>query len=445
VNVSTMLHMTTSERANLVLAFARILHVNGQATEQTVSAAECLANAFGLHATITPRWGELQLVAYEKNRSFIARVSARATDVEMARVAAATDAIDDIVSARRASDVAMVVIADISNLRSAPTWLFTLAVASGAVALGVISGVQHVTAAILIFVSAAVGAIARRALSRLFENPFVQPFCAAGIAGIIGALVVRYDLSSSLRLVAVCPCMMLVPGPHFLNGAFDLIRGRLALGAARLTYAGLIVVVISLGLLLGLALLGVSVPADPAGRAIPLWQDVIAAGVATTAYGVIFSLPLRMLPWAIGAGMFAHAMRWVVLNPFGFSVATGALAACVVAAIILAPVSRLTRMPFAAIGFAAVVSMIPGVYLFRMGSGLLQLASTPGTTPDLLSTTTADGLTAALIILAMSLGLIVAKMIVDYLSDRWAEHDLSRPRSVRSLKRAVENSSALPP
>jgi len=35
---------------------------------------------------------------------------------------------------------------------------------------------------------------------------------------IIGGLAVRYDLSSSLRLVAVCPCMVMVPGPHFLNG-----------------------------------------------------------------------------------------------------------------------------------------------------------------------------------------------------------------------------------
>jgi uncharacterized membrane protein YjjB (DUF3815 family) len=87
-----------------------------------------------------------------------------------------------------------------------------------------------------------------------------------------------------LRLVAVCPCMVLVPGPHFLNGALDFINGRISLGAARLIYAGLIVVAISVGLLLGLALLGVSLPTDPAGRAIPLWQDVIAAGVAIAHY-----------------------------------------------------------------------------------------------------------------------------------------------------------------
>jgi len=47
----------------------------------------------------------------------------------------------------------------------------------------------------------------------------------------IGALAVRYQLSSSLRLVAVCPCMILVPGPHVLNGMMDLAAVRVHLGA----------------------------------------------------------------------------------------------------------------------------------------------------------------------------------------------------------------------
>jgi uncharacterized membrane protein YjjB (DUF3815 family) len=86
------------------------------------------------------------------------------------------------------------------------------------------------------------------------------------------------------------------------------------LGTARLIYAGLIVVAISVGLLFGLSLLGVSLPADPPGRAVPLWQDVIAAGVAVAAYNVFFSTPLRMLPWPVAVGMFAHALRWVALS-----------------------------------------------------------------------------------------------------------------------------------
>src|SRR5260370_23522205 len=190
--------------------------------------------------------------------------------VEMDRVASAMRAIGAIEAGRLTADAAMESIADISRAAPAPTWLFALAAASGAVALAVIFGVQHMSAATLIFVSAGAGALLRRALGRLSRNLFLQPFCAAALAGIVGALAVRYDLGSSLRLVAVCPCMVLVPGPHFLNGALDLINGRIHLGAARLLYALLIVVAISIGLLLGLAFLGASLPVDPAGRSVPL-------------------------------------------------------------------------------------------------------------------------------------------------------------------------------
>ena len=55
--------MTAHERANLVLAFAKSLYVNGQATEQMVDAAKRLGRALGFRITIIPRWGELQLVA----------------------------------------------------------------------------------------------------------------------------------------------------------------------------------------------------------------------------------------------------------------------------------------------------------------------------------------------------------------------------------------------
>jgi uncharacterized membrane protein YjjP (DUF1212 family) len=91
--------------------------------------------------------------------------------------------------------------------------------------------VEHVTPVVLIAVSAAVGAVLRRTLARYRANALLQPFCAALVAGVVGTLAVRFDLSSSLRRVAVCPCLILVPGPHVLNGAMDLIAARVHLGA----------------------------------------------------------------------------------------------------------------------------------------------------------------------------------------------------------------------
>ncbi len=106
--------------------------------------------------------------------------------------------------------------------------------------------------------------------------------------------------------------------------------------------------------------------------------------------------------------MLAHAVRWETVNGLGLNNAIGAGMACLVAGSIMVPLARRHRLPFAGAGFASVVSMVPGIFLFRMGGRLIELQK-QGTaaSPAPLGGTLSDGIIALLTIVAMTLGLIL--------------------------------------
>src|SRR5439155_12715528 len=140
-----------------------------------------------------------------------------------------------------------------------------------------------------------------------------------------------------------------------------------------------------------------------------------AAGVAVAAYGTFFAMPWRMLPIPILIGILAHALRWAAISLAGASVATGALVACLVVGTLTTPIADRLRLPFAAFAFASVVSLIPGVFLFRMAGGLVGLVALGRrASPDLLFGVIADGATAMLVILAVTFGLILPKMGIEH-------------------------------
>src|SRR5215470_7872580 len=194
--------MTPANASRLVLAFARALFVNGQATDETLGAGERLARALGLNATILPRWGELELQMEDLDPPLPARVvAADPAGVNMTRVVGAMRAFEDVDPGTLPASSAADAVSAIAHLPPAPTWLFALAAGAGAVALAVLFGIEHLPSALLIFASAAAGALLRRGLALISDNLFLQPFAAALLAGLVGALAVRLELSSSLRLV----------------------------------------------------------------------------------------------------------------------------------------------------------------------------------------------------------------------------------------------------
>src|SRR5215468_575427 len=152
-------NITREESSNLILAFARVLYINGESTQQTLGAAERVSNYLGFRATVLPRWGELEVQTEDSDGRFISAIEAAPSGVNMDRVASTLRTVEDLCDGRRAPADAMEAINRIAKAPPAPIWLFTLAAAGGAVALAVLFGVQHVLTAVLIFVSAGAGAV----------------------------------------------------------------------------------------------------------------------------------------------------------------------------------------------------------------------------------------------------------------------------------------------
>jgi uncharacterized membrane protein YjjP (DUF1212 family) len=409
------MHVASAEELALISFGAKLLFENGQSTERIVSALDQLADALGLRVAVFPRWGDLIIRIDDGSGSRHEIVAAAPVGVEMRKVAATSGVIDEICSGHLDVDAARSALEAVVRFPPVSIARFALLAAAGAAALGVIFGAAHPFSLLLIAISAGAGACLRRWLSRISRSPFIQPLCAALLAGAIGSIAVRLHLSSDLRLIAVCPCMILVPGPHLLNGTIDLARVRIALGASRIAYAGVIILMICTGLLIGLSFGGVSLPASVPSYPVPFGYDVIAAGIAVAAYGTFFAMPWRMLPIPVATGMLAHALRWGMISVAGASVQTGAFTACLLVGITITPIADRLRLPFAAFAFASVVSLRPGVYVFRMAGGFVDLVTLgQKASADLLLNTIADGTTAMLIILAMATGLILPKMCIEH-------------------------------
>ncbi|WP_246669429.1 MULTISPECIES: threonine/serine exporter ThrE family protein [unclassified Bradyrhizobium] len=403
----------TCEAALEITALAAtLLFAHGQTTERTVTAAERLGRALGVKVKVLPYWGEIIVQLDGAPISQI--VPAKPLGVDMGRVLAVTTAIDRICDRKLPVEAAQSALEQAGRHPPASTPRFALFAAIGAASLGVIFGTLDAASLVLIAASAAIGALVRRWLSGLSNNPLIQPLCAALIAGIVAAAASRFQLSVATALVAFCPCMVLVPGPHILNGAIDLARTRIALGIARLAYAGVIVLLICAGGLFGFTVVGRHLAIAQSSPPVPLLVDVVAAGCAVAAFGTFFSMPWRLLAFPIAIGMVAHAARWALISLAEGSAPTGALVACMLVSVIATPVVDRLHLPFAAVAFSAVVSLMPGFFLFNAATGLVELVSIgPSAPPALLTGIVTSGATAFLIIMAMTFGLILPRMLFE--------------------------------
>ena len=72
---SSRASMPIEESSNLILAFAQVLFINGESTQQTLAAAERMSNYLGIRSTVLPRWGELEVQTEDSKGRFISAIA----------------------------------------------------------------------------------------------------------------------------------------------------------------------------------------------------------------------------------------------------------------------------------------------------------------------------------------------------------------------------------
>jgi hypothetical protein len=116
--------MTLDERAELILAFARVLYVNGQATDQVIAAGQRLGNGLGVRARrAVAALGPAAVADRRGGVRLISHLAAEPGGVNMAGVIGAMRAIEAIEAGLLSPDEARKLVDTISEAPPVPTWL----------------------------------------------------------------------------------------------------------------------------------------------------------------------------------------------------------------------------------------------------------------------------------------------------------------------------------
>ena len=105
-------------------------------------------------------------------------------------------------------------------------WSAVLILGAGAACLAYILGADA-GAVIVAGISTGLGLVARQELGRRHARLLTLPLTAAVIGAALGGLAIRLGWTATPELVLIVPALMLVPGPHLINGLPDLIGNHL--------------------------------------------------------------------------------------------------------------------------------------------------------------------------------------------------------------------------
>lgn len=264
----------------------------------------------------------------------------------------------------------------------------------------------------LAFIAAGIGNLIRAKLIKhhftLYMNIAVSISAACLIyAMLLKLAIVLFHIPAVHEAGYICSMLFIIPGFPFITSGIDLAKLDLRSGLERLTYSIIIVLVATVFAWIMALLLHLQ-PEDFSelnlNNIAYLFLRLITSFCGVFGFSIMFNSSIPMAATAALIGSIANTLRLELIDFTGMPAAVAAFIGAAAAGLLASAIKQYNGYPRISLTVPSIVIMVPGLYLYRAiyNFGIMSLT-------DAVSWFTS----ATLIITALPLGLIFARILTD--------------------------------
>lgn len=226
-------------------------------------------------------------------------------------------------------------------------------------------------------------------------------------AGFLKLAELLFHISVQHEAGYICSMLFIIPGFPFITSGIDLSKLDLRSGLERLTYSVIIVLVATMFawiMALILKLQPVDFIAIHLSTTALLILRLLTSFCGVFGFSIMFNSPVPMAATAAAIGALANTLRLELVDLAGLPPAAAAFIGALTAGLLASAIKQYNGYPRISLTVPSIVIMVPGLYLYRAiyNFGIMSLT-------EAVSWFAA----AAMIIIALPLGLIFARILTD--------------------------------
>lgn len=262
------------------------------------------------------------------------------------------------------------------------------------------------------FIGAGVGNYVRCKLTKHHFTLFLCVVSSVSLAcftyaGFLKLAEILWGISVQHEAGYICAMLFIIPGFPFITSGIDLAKLDMRSGMERFAYAILVILVATMAAWIMALILHLQ-PVDFPKICLTSEEQVIfrllASFCGVFGFSIMFNSPPGLAAVAAGIGAVANTLRLEFVDLTGMPSAVAAFIGALTAGILASLIKNRAGYPRISVTVPSIVIMVPGLYLYRGFYNLGMMS---------LSVSASWFASAMLIVMALPLGLIFARILTD--------------------------------